>query len=787
MEEKIISLDELTKFFWKACDILHGEVDVSQYKDLIFGFIALKYLSDLSGHQSIITQNSIKLSDESRWSKLESESADINGVILKAAQKIEEHNPVFEGVFSAIGFCSRLKLSDNTLKQLVNHFSHINLYTTNTESQCILGYACSDLLEKIAQNSGKFNGDCNTPTVLSKLLVRLVAPAEGMSVYDPVAGTGGMLAEVLSYRNCHNDSVENIRLYGQEINQNSWAICKINLFLHGAFNTNIALGSVLTEPRFIEKQQISQFDRVIADPPFNMRWDAKIVENDIYHRFSFGVPPNNSADFAFIQHMVASLNDKGVMAAFVAPGCMFRGGKEKEIRTKLVEADLIEAVINLPASMFYNTGIPANILIINKDKLEDRKNKILFIDASADFVKATRHINVLNHDQLQSIIDTYKAFDENGSYSKVADFEEVKTNEFNLNVRRYADNSPEAKQLRALKTQFSDYKMEYLSAPEICIDVKSLGVATDIGCVENALFLPKIPTMSIHVDLPKEGVKQENYFQISLNPRKIINEYARQFFESEVGRLILSSLSEGATIPRLTVDSLNSGCLIVVPSVATQKHVIQASRKLKHLESSLHDFTKEISLNPNGADSILDTIDGMLESLSELSEADQIMALIRKGESKHLEFKQTLSLDVRRALNDKKYSAIKEQEIEKSSLKTIVGFINSDGGVLLIGVNDNGEILGLEEEIKKFHKDSEDNYLKHLKNLTAEKIGRDFYPYFDSNIIKLQGKRVMVVKCKQSEKDPCYLEEEFYVRTNPATDKLTAKQANEYITKHFKR
>ncbi len=788
MEEKSTSLEELSKLLGQACDILHGEVQVFEYKNIIFGFIALKYLSGLKEYQyeqSGGTSVEINLPKEAMWSTLIEESSDIGGALAQAARLIEKHNPYFDEVFSSIGFCSQLKLSEKTLKTLVNHFEKMSFYSSGFESSNVLGEVCDYFLEQFAKNQDSYDSESYTPAVLSELLVNLVSPTKGMSVYDPTAGVGGTLSAVLKYVRSNNNAASDINLFAQEINRASWAISKINLFLHGAYGSQIECDDTLKQPSFIQGDQVAQFDRVVASPPFGLAWDSALAESDIFSRFKLGMPPRSNADLAFIQHMLESLSDNGLMATMVAPGCLFRGGKEKEIRESLVKTGLIETIINLPSGMFYNTGIPANILIINKNKSQDRKNKILFIDASSDYVKTTRNINSFNKNQLDVITSTYSNFSEIVNFSRVVTNEEIEENEFSLSVRRYVDNSPEANQLRALKAQFSDYELGDLSSPDICLGIKSLGVKTEVDCKGNSIFIPKIPTMPIYVEFPSKGVKQENYFQVELNPNKILSGYASQFFQSEIGRLILHSLAEGVTIQRISIDSLKSHCLLVAPSIETQKHVLQATEKLQKLEGSLSSFSKEISLNPSAVNSILDRVDGMLDSLSELSEADRLLSLVRKGESKTIEFKQSLSLDVRRSKNDKKYSPIKEQSMEHGCLKTVVGFINSEGGELLVGVHDNGEVTGIEEELRLFHKGSIDSFLKRFRDLASDKIGRDFYPYFNPSIIDVNGRKIMLVQCKRSEKSPCYLEEEFYVRTAPATDKLTSKQANEYIAKHF--
>ncbi len=255
----------------------------------------------------------------------------------------------------------------------------------------------------------------------------------------------------------------------------------------------------------------------------------------------------------------------------------------------------------------------------------------------------------------------------------------------------------------------------------------------------------------------------------------VINEYASLFYSSELGRLILDSLYVGVTIPNITRDSLERAA-IAIPSKKEQRIIISTSQKLDKLEISIEDFKKELSLNPKSATTIQDKVDNMLMDLNILSDADHIRSILRKEESKTLEFKQTLSLDIK--------SGKKEKYIEKASLKTIVAFLNTDGGILLIGVDDEGNVTRLDEEISKFHRNV-DKFLLHFKNLIKTKIGEDFYPFINYRVIEIDAIKILFVECKPST-DPCFYEgKEFYVRTNPATDRLEGPKLVEYIKRHF--
>jgi restriction endonuclease S subunit len=270
-------------------------------------------------------------------------------------------------------------------------------------------------------------------------------------------------------------------------------------------------------------------------------------------------------------------------------------------------------------------------------------------------------------------------------------------------------------------------------------------------------------------------IKHHNYFQVVLG-EKAISGYVAAFFRSDLGRLVLQSLTSGTVIPHLNKSDLEQAT-IALPSFDDQKQVLVTQRKLSDLKNSIDSFDSELALNPTSSISILAQLDSMLEAIGGLTDADKVRNFIRQGESKNIEYKETLSLDVKKKT--------KEKYIELSALKTIVAFLNTEGGTLLVGVADNGELTGIDVEIDKFHKRNTDKFLLHMKNLIKTRIGEEFYPYIEYKLVNVSNKNILIVKCKESE-SPCYLDNaEFYVRTNPATDKLEGPKLVQYVKNHF--
>jgi type I restriction enzyme M protein len=274
------------------------------------------------------------------------------------------------------------------------------------------------------------------------LLVSLLKPKAGMTIYDPTVGSGGMLIQTRRYLAEHGENPSNLGLYGQEMNLSTYAICKMNMFLHGEFDAKIEKGDTLRDPRHVENGKLMLFDRVIANPPFSLaKWGKEEADADRYGRFPFGTPPKDTGDLAFVQHMIASLNANGSMGVVVPHGVLFRGSSEKEIRKGILERDLIEAVIGLPPALFYGTGIPAALLIINKRKDSSRKNKVIFINGELEYEEG-KNQNKLRDEDINKIISTFDGYTEIKRYSKVVSLDEIRKNEYNLNIRRYADTSP---------------------------------------------------------------------------------------------------------------------------------------------------------------------------------------------------------------------------------------------------------------------------------------------------------------------------------------------------------
>ena len=467
----VLSVAQLEQYLWSAADILRGSIDSSDYKTYIFGLLFLKRLSDRFEEEAekLIAEgvpedvawtdpdeHQFFVPDRARWGAIQKRATNIGETLNKACAALEEQNSALEGVLAGIDYNDERKLGDarnrdTVLARLVQHFSQVSLRNDRMAEPDLLGRAYEYLIEQFADDAGKKGGEFYTPRMVVKLIVELLAPTEGMRICDPTVGSGGMLIECAHYIEQKGGTPRNVTLHGQEKNLGTWAICKMNMLLHGLPDARIEKGDTIRDPKLVDEGELLLYDRVIANPPFSLdEWGRDVAENDGYGRFRFGVPPKTKGDLAFVQHMVAVLNGTGRLGVVMPHGVLFRGSAEGRIRQGLLKEDLFEAVIGLAPNLFYGTGIPASILVLSRDKPVARNGRVLFIDASGEFEEGSNQ-NRLRDRDIANISRTFHACADVEKYARVVPLDEIERNDWNLNISRYVDTSEEEERIDVAK------------------------------------------------------------------------------------------------------------------------------------------------------------------------------------------------------------------------------------------------------------------------------------------------------------------------------------------------
>ncbi|WP_281532567.1 type I restriction-modification system subunit M [Anaerocolumna aminovalerica] len=499
MEIKVLTQEEINGTLWRACDTFRGKIDSAIYKDYILVMLFIKYVSDIykERRQEMMEKynNDVEMVErQMRYERFvlnerstfdyiydKRNQPNIGEIINIALEQVEEENKTkLRGVFKNIDFNSEAVLGStkerNTmLKNLLEDFKDLDLRPSRLKGDDIIGNAYEYLIGHFASDAGKKGGEFFTPAEVSELLARLVKPQENDRIYDPTCGSGSLL--IKAFNKVPNGKAQ---IYGQERNGQTHSLCRMNMFLHNIDDAKIEWGDTLANPKHLENDKLMKFQVVVANPPFSLdKWASGFAGEgndknfnmeaslDPYNRFSWGVPPKSKGDYAFVLHMLHSLAEGGRMGVVLPHGVLFRGASEGKIRKKIIDMNLLDAVIGLPANLFYGTGIPACILVFKQNR--DRKD-ILFIDASGDeYYEKGKNQNKLREEDIQRIVVAYEKYETIDKFAYVASIDEIKDNDYNLNIPRYVDTFEEeelvdmeevAKNIASIKEELEQVELQ---------------------------------------------------------------------------------------------------------------------------------------------------------------------------------------------------------------------------------------------------------------------------------------------------------------------------------------
>lgn len=448
----MMTQQQLEKYLWGAAILLRGLIDAGDYKQYIFPLLFFKRICDVYNEEYEIAlkesggdleyaafkeNHRFQIPKDVHWKYVRGNTKNVGMVIQEAMRQIEKANPeTLFGIFGDAQWTNKDRLSDETLINLLEHFSSHTLSIKNVPNDQ-LGSGYEYLIKQFADDSGHTAAEFYTNRTVVELMTLLMDPKPGESIYDPTCGSGGMLLSCVNKIKIDGKEYRSLKLYGQELNLMTSAIARMNMFLHGIEDFKIVRGDTLKHPAFLEDDELKKFNIILANPPYSIkRWNRKEFEKDPYGRNIYGTPPQGCADYAFQQHIIKSLNDKNGRCAILWPhGILFRDAEAK-MRKKMVESDIVEAVIGLGPNLFYNSSMEACILVCNKNKSETRRNKIIFINAINE-LKREANFSYLEEKHICKIHNTFSRCKEIPDFSKIVDLEDVIANNCSLNIPLY--------------------------------------------------------------------------------------------------------------------------------------------------------------------------------------------------------------------------------------------------------------------------------------------------------------------------------------------------------------
>lgn len=621
---------------------------------------------------------------------------------------------------------------NNLLFELMN-FIDIYISEMTIKKDCNLAYIFGIIIEQISHEEGNYIGYCS-PSSLSELIIKVIKTSKDTfkNIYDPTFGTGLLIINLVN-------SFRGVNIFGHEMNQSTYNIARMNMIVNKYDFSEVILGSSLD----IDFCEDKKYDVVVSHPPFNLKWDNSEWMNRRYYKY---VPPKNSANYAFILQMLRRLDDEGVMTVLLPNGVLFRDNVEKSIRADLLEKNLLESVIKLPEKLIYETNVPIYLLIFKKNKLD---NNVIFINASSEFSKDKNKV-FLSSSDINRIITIYQNREIIKGYSNVASLDDIRRNNYNLNIHKYIDIF--GIDILMKNYNFSKYRLDRIA------EISKYKGSED----QNYLIIRKNnPKVINNWDIVENKF---NYISILPDEEYVHIDYLKYFFSTHISDMIFDSISMGVG-KRISLLELRA-MEIPIPKKEVQKKIVESQIQITNTINELTKYRDSLVNNPHRVDDLKFKLEELRSALKVNNRIDSIKKEISNGETLYVEFKKDFS------------------SCENKIIKTIYAFLNSRGGKLYIGVDDNCQIVGLDNEVFT----DTDDLVQRFKNKFRDKVP-EYLSHVDIDVLNIDGKTVLLIICEKS-KTPVFRKDKegthFFVRKFASTERIIdVEEIIKYVRNNF--